>query len=228
MTIQHVNIPDAQRHEPKGASSAPTNSVYASDGAGSGSWGKIKSSSLQGVTGDGGSANIKFISDGANGWVAHSNAAYGSMTFTSNTNAFAVTAAVDATLATNTDYVLLTGTGAPWAAEPVNFGVVFSTNKLTVPVTGVYKVDLWSTIIMWPNTAAKLSVKYRINGGTFSTRHPMVKSPATVTDPGELSGFGLTQLTAGDFLQLYVASTHTGNLTFQDLNTSLTLVRQTA
>ena len=36
--IEHKNIPDAGRHEPKGASTAAAGSVYVSDGAGSGSW----------------------------------------------------------------------------------------------------------------------------------------------------------------------------------------------
>jgi hypothetical protein len=40
MTISHSSIPDGKRHEPKGASTAVTRSVYHSDGAGSGSWRK--------------------------------------------------------------------------------------------------------------------------------------------------------------------------------------------
>ena len=36
--IQHKNIADADRHEPKGASTAAAGQVYVSDGAGSGSW----------------------------------------------------------------------------------------------------------------------------------------------------------------------------------------------
>lgn len=228
MSIQHRNIPDAELHEPKGIVSAPANNFYRSNGAGSGAWGKLKSSDLTGIAGDSGSANLKFISDGANGFVARTDAVYGSMVITQNTNAFAVTAAVDSTLNTTSDYVLLTGTGAPWAADPVNFNVTFSTNRLTVPVTGVYKIDLWSTIVGWPSAAAKVSVRYRLNGGTFSTRHPMARAPSTATDPGELTGFGFIPLTANDFLQLYVASTVSGSLTFQDVNTALTLIRQTA
>lgn len=33
-----MNIPDGERHEPKGAAAASIDQVYASDGAGSGSW----------------------------------------------------------------------------------------------------------------------------------------------------------------------------------------------
>jgi hypothetical protein len=38
VAIEHVDIPDPERHEPKGASTATVDQVYASDGAGSGEW----------------------------------------------------------------------------------------------------------------------------------------------------------------------------------------------
>jgi hypothetical protein len=37
--VEHVNIPDAQRHEPKGIAGAAPGLVYVSDGAASGAWG---------------------------------------------------------------------------------------------------------------------------------------------------------------------------------------------
>lgn len=36
--VEHVDIPDGERHEPKGAGSATVGQVYVSDGAASGSW----------------------------------------------------------------------------------------------------------------------------------------------------------------------------------------------
>ena len=38
MAVEHVDIPDGERHEPKGASTATIDQVYASNGAGSGTW----------------------------------------------------------------------------------------------------------------------------------------------------------------------------------------------
>lgn len=38
MAIEHVDIPDGERHEPKGASSALVGTVYTADGNGSGDW----------------------------------------------------------------------------------------------------------------------------------------------------------------------------------------------
>ena len=38
MAIEHVDIPDGERHEPKGISSAAVNTIYTADGVGSGEW----------------------------------------------------------------------------------------------------------------------------------------------------------------------------------------------
>lgn len=208
--------------------SASSGQVYTANGAGSGTWNKTLSSGLSGLSGDGGSTNLKFLSNGANGFVARTDSAFGSMVITNNTNAFVTVAATDSTLNTNSDYQLLTGTGAPWATENLFGGVTFNTNRVTVPVTGYYRVDLWATITNWPSAASKVSVKYRVNGTTFVTRHPLARSPGTATDPGSVGGFGLALLTAGDFLQIYVAATASGNLVFSDLNTTVDLIRQTA
>ena len=224
MTVQHKDIPDAQRHEPKGASTASTNQVYAADGLGSGTWKKLTSNNFQGLAGDGGNANLKLVTDGTNGFVYRADAQFGCMTITNNTNAFGVTAAGDPTLQTNSDYSLFTGTGAPWVGEQ-NFGVSFSTNSLTVPVTGVYKVDAWANIAGYPTNTAFIGLKYRVNGVTFGPRRVKSKSNSA-GDAGNLMAFGLAQLTAGDFIQMYIASSATGSLTISDANISLHLLRQ--
>jgi hypothetical protein len=46
VSIQHVNIPDGERHEPKGVSLATTGQVYVADGAASGAWRKVKENDL--------------------------------------------------------------------------------------------------------------------------------------------------------------------------------------
>lgn len=38
MSIQHRNIPDPERHEPKGIAAAAVDTVYSANGAGTGSW----------------------------------------------------------------------------------------------------------------------------------------------------------------------------------------------
>lgn len=225
MTIQHSAIPDGQIHEPKGASTATSGQVYVSNGAGSGIWKRVDSNTLLGTTGDGGVAGKKLVSNGTNGFTLLTDGVYGTMALTGNTNAFTVAAAVDSTLSTNSDYVLFTGTGAPWASESLS-GVTFNTNRLIAPVNGEYRIDLWSNITQFPTNTAKVSVKHRISGGTFSARHPMVKSNSA-GDAGNLSGFGLVTLIANDYVQLYVASSAAGGLILSDVNVTLTLVKAT-
>ena len=207
-------------------STASNHKVYVANGSGSGTWKQIDTSDLAGATGDAGSTNKYFRSNGTNGLVAKTDKAYGNMTITGNTNAFAMTAAVDATLQTNTDYVLFTGTGAPWANE-FNFGgFTFTTDRLTVPVTGVYRIDLWAGISQYPSNTAFIGCQYRVNGTTFGPRKLITKSNS-VGDSGQLNGFGLTSLNAGDYVQLYVASSVTGGLIIKSANSTLTLVRET-
>lgn len=225
--IQHAVIPDAFLHEPKGVVTANPGTSYVANGSGSGGWQKIDSTNMKGLFGDGGNANQLPVSDGLNGFTFLTRAAYGSMTVTNNTNNFALVAAADATLATNTDYALYTGTGAPLVASGLEFGgVVFSVDRMTVNVTGVYKISMWAAISGYPSNTAKVAAKYRVNGLTFSPRRTMSKSNSG-GDAGSLEGFGLLALNAGDYIQLYLASTVTGGLIITDMNTTIELVRAT-
>jgi hypothetical protein len=51
--IQHSAIPDGQRHEPKGISSAANKTLYIANGSASGAWTKLGPQSLSGVTTNG-------------------------------------------------------------------------------------------------------------------------------------------------------------------------------
>ena len=64
MTISHASISDPNLHEPKGASTAPNNTAYISNGAGSGVWSKIPTQSLAGVASNG-TANQAAVVDGS-------------------------------------------------------------------------------------------------------------------------------------------------------------------
>lgn len=222
MTIQHRLIPDAELHEPKGVSTATSQQVYHADGLGSGVWKRPDGLSIKGLTGDGGSTNKNIISDGTDGFTYRMHKAYGGMGITNNAANFAMTAAVDPGLNTDSDYVLLTGGGAPWISSVTSLEIPFSVDRLTVPVNGVYFIDLWCNISLFPNINAKVSFKYRVNGTTFGPRKTVVKSNAA-GDYGTLVGSGFITLAAGNYVQVMAASTHTGNLVIGDANGSLLL-----
>ena len=46
----HNALPDAQLHEPKGAEGASVGEVYVADGAGSGAFGDVPSTSISGLS----------------------------------------------------------------------------------------------------------------------------------------------------------------------------------
>lgn len=224
--IQHKDIPDAQRHEPKGVSVASQYQVYVANGAGSGTWKKVDARDIQGVGGDSGVSGKILLSDGANGFSSKVFSSYGVMGITDNTNNFVIsTAATDPTLHTNSDYVLFSGAGAPFVGESL-YGVSFSVDKLTVSTPGVYEVRFWSNIGTFPSTTAKVGAKFKVNGVNWSPRTVVTKSNS-VGDSGHLNAFGLVTLNANDYVQLFVASSSTGNLVINNANLTLELKRAT-
>lgn len=78
-TIQHASIPDNQRHEPKGISSATNKQVYVADGSASGAWSKVGPISLAGVSTNGVAGQFVAV-DGTGNFVLAS-AAHGSCYF---------------------------------------------------------------------------------------------------------------------------------------------------
>lgn len=199
--------------------------MYVADGTGTGAWVKPGSTTLSGLSGDGGSSNLRPVSNGSNGFVFKRDAAYAAMQIAANTNAMTVAAATDATLNTNTDYLLVSGTGAPWAAG-VAIDAAFTTDRITVATAGVYKFDIFINVSGFPTATAKVAAKYRINGSIFSTIK-LMSNAAAITDARNLAGSGLVSLNAADFVQLYVASTGAGSLTMSDVSVSLSLVKAT-
>lgn len=165
------------------------------------------------------------LSDGVNGFQLATRAHHGTMAVTNNGINFAVTAVADTTFNTPSQFTLLTGAGMPWASESLN-GITFDTDKLTVSQTGIYRIDLWGNIAAFPGPNARIAFRYRVNGTTYSLRKPTIKTDGSA-NAHQITGFGLISLTAGDYIQLTVASDVTGNLQFSDANTTLELIRAT-
>lgn len=190
-------------------------------------WSKAGSDSLKGLSGDGAIVGKSLKTDGLNGFTLYQPESYGAMIITNNVVNFPVVAVADTTFNTPAQFTLLTGVGAPWTSENL-YGTTFTTDRIAVSVTGVYMINLWMNVNVFPNASARVSIRYRLNGtGAYSTRKPTIKS-AIANDVSQLTGFGLLNLVAGDYVQLYVASDTTGNIVFGDANSTLHLVRQTA
>ena len=225
MAVQHKDLPDPELHEPKGVIGAAGGTVYVANGSSSCSWQKIASSSMKGLSGDGGSSGLVPVTDGTGGFSLIPHISYGVMGITNNSNNFATTAAADATLQSTADYVLFTGGGAPWTGELLH-NVTFDTNKLTVPVNGVYNVRFWSNISGFPSNTALVGARFKVNNTSWSPRTVITKSNSA-GDYGSMNAFGLVTLSAGDYVQLFVASSVTGNLMIKNANLTVELVRGT-
>lgn len=202
MTIQHKDIPDNQRHEPKGASAAGLGTSYISNGSGSGTWKKVGFDNLSGIY------------------------AYGAMTITGNSTPFVTTAVADTTLHTPSQFQLFSGTGAPLTGEMLR-DISFTTNRLTVAYTGVYEIKTYFNIQQFPSNTAKVGLRFLINGTTYSSRGPIVKAEAP-TSAAVVNAHGFISLTAGDYIQNVIASDVSGNLVISDFNTSLVLIERLA
>lgn len=191
MAIEHSDIVDGERHPPIGIDAATVHEMYVADGAGGGSWQRSG------------------MSD------------HGEMTITNNATATAITAAVDATLNTDSDYVKIT---VGWAGPHVH-GVTFSIDKLICAVAGHYEVAFWSSIKI-PLNNNFIGIKYAINDSTPYSLQKMVSQSATTSDYRTMAGHGGVDLSAGDTVSIYMAASKTDNLVIEEAGMSLHLVHE--
>lgn len=137
-TVQHNTLTGADDHEPKGAAAASTERIYLSDGAGSGSWDKLPASSIDTTGSDDGDI---FYSDGtgAGGWSAAPGGTFGSFSVGANTAATTISIL-------DTYYKVTAGL----TGEHLD-GVTFTVDHLTLPTSGIYRVDA-SISFIGPNS----------------------------------------------------------------------------
>lgn len=224
MAIEHKDIQEPNIHEPKGVATASVGTAYMATGTGTGSWRKLVATDLAGITSTNSGDRVLIAQGGT--FTTLPDFSIGSMLILNNANGFATTAATDPTLLTESDYALLTGNGAPWQTDVTNVmrGVTFNTNRLTVSVTGIYKIEMWAVITSFPSTTSKVGLAYRKNGTDFGASKAIVKANGA-GDYGNISAFAITQLQANDYIQLMLASTVTGNVIFDSVRFTVQLLK---
>lgn len=186
MAIEHKDIPEADLHEPKGLSlltggSLDTGRVYVANGYGSGSWKR------------------NAVSD------------HLQMAITNNATATAVTAAVDPTLNTDTDYVKIT---AGWA-KTHGVGITFNTDEVVVRQTGHYLIHFWADMLI-PSINNFVGIKYAVNDSPPYSPQKLKSQSATSNDYRNLAGSGYLTLTAGDTVSVYLAASKTDNIVVEE------------
>jgi hypothetical protein len=225
MSIEHKDMPDTQRHEPKGISTAIADSAYFSNGSQTGAWRKIGIENFKGLTSDVGSIAGRYVvTDGTGNWTWKSHAAYVQGGFTANSTPFTVVASSDGTLQSSSAYVPLSGTGAPWV-NGLSYINTQSSEKFYVLYPGVYSFDFDVNVLSLPGSTSKIGFRIKINGTTFAPQSVITRLP-TASLPGAVHGKSLITLNTGEYVQLCVACSDTGNIVLSDITASLEMRRQ--
>lgn len=143
---------------------------------------------------------------------------YGTRTVTNNAATLAKTAAADPTLFSNTDYTQVT---AIFGALPdgVLRGITQQANSLTVTRTGVYEIMLWASLSTSSNNV-NVAFRFAVNGVIGLARRPITRLDVA-NNISAVCANGLVQLTAGDVVTLWLASTVTTNVKILDAVFSL-------
>lgn len=138
---------------------------------------------------------------------------YGQRAITENTTALSITAAVDPTLSTNSDYDQVLGI---FNATPdgENNGITQQTNTLTILTAGVYRIEVWASVMSSVNNT-QVALKFGIDGVIGLGRRPKVFL-RNVGEVHSLTAFGYHHFDAGDVLSLWFASDKTADITFAD------------
>jgi len=182
MATEHDAILDPEIHEPKGVAAASAHQTYHANGAGSGAW----KDNLHNVHGD--------------------------VIITSNATATSTTAAVDATLATDSDYVKII---AGWTAAHLE-SITLNVDEIVVPIAGDYFITFWADVKV-PLNNNFVGIKYAINDSTPYSSRKLIAQSTTANDYLNLAGSGIVaSLSANDTISIYVASTKSDSLIVQE------------
>lgn len=137
--------------------------------------------------------------------------ACGNMSITTNTTATVIAAAVDATFATNSDYVQVVA----GFSSGVLANVGFTTDHLIAQKAGTYYYRIRATV----NAAAasRTAIKLRVNAANQGLKG-VVATP--ITEDTMIDVDGLVTLAVNDTVSFYIANT-VGNVTVKEANVTL-------
>jgi hypothetical protein len=188
---EHVDITDPEIHEPKGASTATANQVYSADGAGSGTWQKVKNVNLYGVSATP-VAGWFVVSDGSGGF-SFAPAAHGSTKFVDYTTPYS--------LAATTSYAKVAATTIA-GGSPTNF--TEGTNaRLTYTGTVSSDLDFVIAVIADQSTGSGKDIYVALykNG----TAVPYTETAVTTVSGSKLQISVHTDVTAAqnDYFEIY-------------------------
>jgi len=192
MAVQHSAIPDAQLHQPKGASTAVVNETIHSDGAGGTTWEKVSPPHLSGLTTNG-SVGQHIDVDGAGNFT---------MTYLPHGSVYFNNYAAPYVQAYAAAYAKI-GTTTTVSGSPVDVTEA-TTNRLTYtgPTRPHFKVSWACSFDQSVGANRNISVAVYLNGAILAN-----SEAHTTTISGNIrnmSGFCDVDLTQNDYLELWI------------------------
>lgn len=206
MAVDHKAIADAERHEPKGASTAAINSGYFSNGAGSGTWTKVKNVNLDGVGASVG-AGYFIVANGSGGFSA-APAAHGSVYFSNFITPY--------TLAATTSYQKIAPTTVA-SGEPVVM-TEGTDCKLTYIGTGPIHLDLVWQASFDQSTGSNKDVYVALYKNGALVPGSEVALTTVSANKVASSVHKDVHATAGDYFEIYCKISAAASVNFYSLN----------
>ena len=176
--IQHSAIPDGQRHEPKGISTATSGQVYVANGAASGAWSIPEPKGALGAA-----ADSVYIADGA-----------GSGAWTGLSRAIRSGSTADQTLTAATLTIL------DFDTAQFNTGgyTLSSTGRVTIPSTGLYLITAGVTVEATVSAVTSGALVITRNAAAVSAQ--VFDHTVAVTGTTAINCSVITLLTSGDIV----------------------------
>jgi len=168
-----------------------------------------------------------YIADGlgSGDWKLPGGSVFGEMEVINNSTIQALSAASDATLNTATDYVKVDS--GIWTVGEINNMTFDATNdKLIIPVTGTYRLNVWLSFKMSVlTTLAAFRFSWDDTNDHMSVRRALRLS-GNAGDVGSVSMSIFRPLIAGDTVSLFVAADKAVNLTVVEAGINVVLMKE--
>ena len=216
--VQHAALATTELHEPKGAGAASVDTVYVSDGAGSGTWQKNDADNVT-VADAGGfftGTETEAVLQELGPAIAVISPKYGDMALNANATATTVTLA-------NT-YYKVAGT---WASDHGE-GVTFTTDELAADAgsSGVYALSCHLSFTGQTNETFRFEFHKDVGAGDVPVGEGAISRKTGNTDVGSVSLSSLVSLDATHSVTLYVQNVGaTGNPTITDAHFFITRLK---
>lgn len=207
VNVQHSSLTGTNQHEPKDAQGASVDTVYVSDGGGSGTWKKNEADNVT-VADAGGfftGTEVEAVLQELGPSIAVINPTYGEMQISGNGTA--------TTISSSGVYVQVV---AGWITGLVD-QVTFDTDHLVIVNDGVYALNCAVSFTGQTNETFKFEFHVDTGGGYNPINKGAISRKTSSTDIGALGMHALVSLNAGDLVALFVQNTGaTGNPTITD------------